>query len=366
MYLNSPLLTLNPVERHRYQHMEYLPLINARAHRLGQNRTILNNRFFEQYQRTLAYLRYRPTLTDEDLLAVTYYLLLQDRVEEGLKTLARINPKNLEEQLQYDYLTAYTAFFRDDPKPARAIAERYKDYKVDRWRNLFLTVLAQLDEIDGKGSTIVDKENRDQQQNALAAAVPTFDFRVENKQIILSSRNLSEVRVNYYLMDIELMFSQNPFLQEAGNTATHSQFSIIKPNASVVMKLDPTKPELVFNLPAEFLTKNLMIEITGMGVTKSQAYYANSLSVQLAESHGQLTVHSTKTNKPMPKAYVKVYARNNDGTVRFYKDGYTDLRGKFEYASLSTDDLDRVQTFAILVLTDTDGAIVRTAQPPKR
>ena len=68
----------------------------------------------------------------------------------------------------------------------------------------------------------------------------------------------------------------------------------------------------------------------------------------------------------MPKAYVKVYARMNDGSVRFYKDGYTDLRGIFEYAALSTNELDNVQTFAILILTETDGAIVRIAQPPKR
>ena len=28
-----------------------------------------------------------------------------------------------------------------------------------------------------------------------------------------------------------------------------------------------------------------------------------------------------------------------DGSVRFFKDGYTDLRGRFDYASVSTEDL---------------------------
>ena len=364
--LNSPLLVINPVIRHTYEHMEYLPLINARAHRLGQDRTILNNRFYEQYQRTLAMLRYHPTLTDEDMLAVSYYLLLQDRVEEGLKMLSRVNPDKLEEKIQYDYLTAYTAFFGENARAARPIAERYKDHKVDRWKNLFAAIVVQLDELDGKGPAVVDRENRDQQLNALASTEPTFDFRVDNKQILLTSKNITEVRINYYLMDIELMFSQSPFLQENANKGGASQFSIIKPNATAVHTLDAAKPTLALDLPKEFLTKNVMVEISGAGQTRSQAYYANSLNVQLAENYGTLTVTSDKTSKALPKVYVKVYAKMDDGRVRFFKDGYTDLRGKFEYASLSTDELDHVQTFSLLVLTDNEGAIVKTAQPPKR
>ncbi len=55
-----------------------------------------------------------------------------------------------------------------------------------------------------------------------------------------------------------------------------------------------------------------------------------------------------------------------DGSVRFYKDGYTDLRGRFDYSSLSTNMLDGVKKFAILVLSEEHGAVVREAQPPKR
>jgi hypothetical protein len=63
---------------------------------------------------------------------------------------------------------------------------------------------------------------------------------------------------------------------------------------------------------------------------------------------------------------VKVYSKMKGGEVRFYKDGYTDLRGRFDYASLSTNELDNVERFAVLVMSDTDGAIVREAAPPKR
>ena len=42
------------------------------------------------------------------------------------------------------------------------------------------------------------------------------------------------------------------------------------------------------------------------------------------------------------------------------------LRGRFDYVSLSTDDLDRVERFAILVATDDAGATVLEAAPPPR
>jgi len=72
------------------------------------------------------------------------------------------------------------------------------------------------------------------------------------------------------------------------------------------------------------------------------------------------------TRKPLSKAYVKAYARQQDGSVKFFKDGYTDLRGRFDYSSLSTSDLDHVDRFALLVLSDDHGAVIQEAAPPKR
>jgi len=64
--------------------------------------------------------------------------------------------------------------------------------------------------------------------------------------------------------------------------------------------------------------------------------------------------------------YVKVYARMRNGRVKFYKDGYTDLRGWLDYTSLNTNELDNVARFSMLILSDDHGAVVREAAPPKR
>src|SRR5262249_32188980 len=42
--IDSPLLTVDPVARHTYEHLEYKPLVNARAHSLGKRRQIVNDK----------------------------------------------------------------------------------------------------------------------------------------------------------------------------------------------------------------------------------------------------------------------------------------------------------------------------------
>jgi len=162
-------------------------------------------------------------------------------------------------------------------------------------------------------------------------------------------------------MDIELLFSRNPFVQQYSG-----QFSFIRPNETQVVQLDEKKTAHTFELPQKFHTSNVMVEIEAGGVKKSQAYYSHSLAVQIVENYGQLKVTHEKTGKELPKVYVKVYARMKDGTVRFYKDGYTDLRGKLDYTSLSTNELDNVEKLSLLILSETDGAVVREASPPKQ
>lgn len=383
--LSSTLLTINPVARRTYEHLDYKPLVNARAHRLGQQRQIVNAKFNEQYHRSLREFSYQRSLTDDDLMVVTYDLLLQDRIEESLTTFARVNPERLPTRLQYDYFQAYLDFFTDNPKLARAIAAKYTDYPVDRWRNAFASIKAQLDEIDGAGPKKIDTDDRNQDQTQLAATDPNFDFNVEAKQLTINHQNLDEVKVSYYLMDVELLFSRNPFVQQF-----RGQFSLIQPNrvetvglrerqvaangglgsgpegTEETKKTEATQGSKKVELPKDLHNKNVLVEITGGGQTKTQAYYSNSLTVQLIENYGQLKVTHATTNKPIAKAYVKVYAQRPDGSSRFYKDGYTDLRGRFDYSSLNTNDLDAVTKFSVLVMSDEHGAIVKEANPPKQ
>ena len=361
-YIDSKPLTIDPVVRKMYEHLDYSPLVNARAHQLGKRRHIVNERVLWQHHRLMKIFSYKRDLDDHDLMATTYYMLLQDRAEDAMGYFKRVNPAKIPTKIQYDYFTAYIDFYSDDHKLARGIADKYLEHPVDRWRNLFANVSSQLDEIDGKGAVVVDKEDRTQAQTKLAASSSSFEFKVESKKITVNYQNVDSLRVNYYLMDVELLFSTSPFVEQSGG----GQFSYIRPNASTTIKLEKGGAKHEFDLPKRYHSSNVLVEITAGGETKSQAYYSNSLALQLLESYGQVRVAHEATGKPIPKTYVKVYAQMRDGRVKFYKDGYTDLRGRFDYTSLNTNELDNVSRFALLIHSDKNGAVVREAVPPKR
>jgi hypothetical protein len=123
---------------------------------------------------------------------------------------------------------------------------------------------------------------------------------------------------------------------------------------------------LSFKIPKEIASKNVLVEIVAAGKKRTSAVYANALNVQLTENFGRLQVRHDESGKPMSKVYVKVYGRAQDGSVKFFKDGYTDLRGKFDYVSLNTNELDQVERLSLLVMSEENGALVREVSPPQR
>lgn len=360
-YIDTPLLTVNPVERHLYKHMEYAPLVNPHAHQVGRERTILNHRFREQYQRLMKVLSYRESLDNTDRLAVTYYLLLQDRIAEGLTWFHKISPKQLPTRLQYDYLRAYVSVYEENLAQARGIAQQYAEHAVPRWRQKFQNLLNQLKEAESGAADVADDKDRQQAQDQLAATEPNLEFKVEAQRIELNYQNLKSCDVNYYPMDIELLFSRNPFIQEQS-----AQFSFIRPVLSETVNLPADANVLVHELPEAFRNSNVMVELVAGGLRKAQAYYANALAVQVIENYGQIKVLHRNTRKPLSKVYVKAYVRMRGGQVKFFKDGYTDFRGRFDYVSLNTNELDDAEKLALLILSEEHGAVIREAVPPKR
>src|SRR5439155_10525007 len=211
--------------------------------------------------------------------------LLQDLIEEALATFVQVQPDRLATRLQYDYCDTYLDLFTDEPQRARTIASRYVDYPVDRWRNVFAALVNQLDEAEGKGLKVLvaghgdGDPGRGQRQGQLAATEPAFDFTVDSRQIHLTWQNLNEVRVNYYLMDVELLFSRNPFVQEVGGP-----FASIRPNVTQTMRLPTGQAKLAIPLPKDLMSRNVLVELTAAGKMLSHPYYANVMDVRLLEN----------------------------------------------------------------------------------
>jgi hypothetical protein len=167
--------------------------------------------------------------------------------------------------------------------------------------------------------------------------------------------------VRYFPLDIELLFSRQPFLGDES-----ARLGYVRPARSDSIKLGAGEVVRSVEIPADFRQRNVLVEIQAEGLTERVSYTPHAMDAQIVANYGQVRVRTTDGARPVAGAYVKVYARSAGGDVRFFKDGYTDLRGAFDYASLSTDDLDRAERFALLVLDDKLGALILEAAPPKR
>jgi hypothetical protein len=93
-------------------------------------------------------------------------------------------------------------------------------------------------------------------------------------------------------------------------------------------------------------------------------YFSTSLKVTISENLGEIKV-TDNSSKPLNKVYVKVFARMKDNSVKFYKDGYTDLRGKFNYLSLNTDQLKSLSKFSVFIMHDELGSFIKECNPPE-
>src|SRR5690606_36163930 len=267
-----------------------------------------------QYRAFLQTLTYFAGPSDDQLVAAAYYALLQDRVRDALQLLDRVAADRVTGTLQWDYLQAYVALYRDDLASARSLAERHREHPVPRWRKRFASLLAVLAEAEGAAATVVDADDRQQQQARLAATEASFDFEVEGNTIVLSHQNLDGCQLSCYRMDIELLFSRQPFMQDQSD-----RFAIVQPNHTQSLSL--SESPLRVELPAELRSANTIIEVVAAGVRRSKANYAHDLAVRMIEQYGQLRVHERSSGRALARAYVKVYARKRGGAVDFYKDG---------------------------------------------
>ena len=85
------------------------------------------------------------------------------------------------------------------------------------------------------------------------------------------------------------------------------------------------------------------------------------MRVKVQQNYGELKVF--KGDKAISGVYVKVFVRVSSN-ARFYKDGYTDIRGKFDYAHFTGTTLSGVSKFALLVTHPEWGSLMQEVDPP--
>ncbi|MEM9365063.1 MAG: hypothetical protein AAGD07_03635, partial [Planctomycetota bacterium] len=374
--LNSPLLTIHPIERHYVEHLEYSPLVRARIHRLGEKHEILNRRFMQQYRQFLRGLAFQARIADDDALAISYYLLIQNRIGESMRWFDRVPRNEVTSKLQHDYLNAYLALHRGDVNTARRIAMANKDHPVPRWRTRFTTVLNHTDQMRQLNAPerLVTKNpemalevddadlqqmDRDRRQGNAGAAQADVRIRLDGEVLRIDHRNTAEFELRFYAVDLELLFSKAPFAQ--GDLRS---LAMLVPTLRETIEPTRSVGTTVYPLSESQQRRAWIVEAVARQSRSTTLAVGGDLTTFVSEAFGQLQVLTPETSLPVTGAYVKVYAKYPDGSVRFFKDGYTDGRGRFDYVSISAAEAQGAERFAILVLDEERGVTLHDVAAP--
>ena len=395
----SSLYTYSEIDDAKiHPHLEYSPLYNARKHPFGNkndnNETnIANKEFNETYRKFIIDLLSVKELSVKEKLQLTYYLILQDRMEEAFEMFNKIKKEEIDEnknksfKIQYDYINAYLDFCFGYPefKIAKSICNKYKDFPLNHWREKFEEIEDALFIYENKEKiTMDDIENETNNKKALKKELrekePKLSYSIDSKDgnIVLLHSNITEINISLYFIDLETMFTRDPKISEIMNKDKKNEsnnmkenFGFVQPNYSETIKISEDKIKndnsTLYQIPKEYKNKNLFIEIKAESFKLFDIYLSSNLLVTITESLGELRVLKSIDNKlkPIIKAYVKVYVELNNKEVQFYKDGYTDLNGKFNYLALNTDQLKKAEKFYIYVSEEKEGAIIKECYPPK-
>ncbi|MFC7339508.1 hypothetical protein ACFQY0_20115 [Haloferula chungangensis] len=333
--LQSPLLTIDPVEHLDWQSLEFDPLVNPRIHSFGDNPRLSFETARQHYESYLDQLSWKAELSAEDQLHLSWFLFLQDRIEEAIARFEKVESNKLSTKLSYDYLQALTHFHRAEPNKSREIAAKHQHLPPGPWRERFDAVLAQADEIGALAQPQVE------QKAITEKAEPTLEIALNpDGKLRLTHQRLNQADLKLYHVDLEMLFSKNPFLYDTDDLPG------TRPNLIRQVALEGN--ETVLELPEEFRRGNVLIAADAGSTKALQILDSQAIKLEHRKVDTTLQVFDAESRTPLSACYVKVY-REQNGEPVFLKDGYTDLRGKFDYLTLTDGESPPSGDIAIFV-----------------
>lgn len=362
-------LQCNSFSLDKFNIKEYSPLTNPRTHNIGnKHHNIANKDFKDTYTTFLQYCFEKDQLNNRDRVVLCSYLVLQDRIEEALKQMGGVvrdrSLDNEELVLQLDYLTAYLSFYTEYPEytTAKTICQKYMEYHIPTWRNRFLRIAKQLSEFRGGKETFNIEEKGYDHETRINKA-EQLKVEIKDSSIYAKVRNVSSLSLSFYEIDIEILYSKDPFFNKDMTNSFNDVIPTLLKTEKVELSSDETTAK--FDIPESLVNKNLVIYVQTAMLSEKVQYFPSELEVITANDSGFIRV-SSKDKKLLPQIYVKAFSQSFDGSVSFYKDGYTDMRGIFDYSSLNADKFDSISRFSLLICSHDRGSVTKIVPKPDR
>lgn len=315
-----------------FEYLEYFPMVNPRWHPLQGHSRIANQEFRATYERFLTYLADKQQFELSDRLILAQYLVMQHRYEEAQYHISLIPPLEAAQSdlsMQYEYLSAFL-----DSSLAYDSLGRYNETVSRFWRGKWQEMGV---ETAPKQPGYFDTD--------------LMSVELVDSTLSIYSEGLAKCDLKAHIVDLELLFSRSPFLK-----ATAVASSYTSPTFSQSISL-VSGFVVKYTIPETYQLAKLMLSLDCGNHLWSGLYSKSALKVQVYSSKGLIRVVNSKL-EGVPSAYVKVYSKDSTERVDFYKDGYTDSNGKFDYSTITSDKRSKITAFSVLVTHETLGAAV--------
>lgn len=122
------------------------------------------------------------------------------------------------------------------------------------------------------------------------------------------------------------------------------------------MPLAKEVAETTIELPEALRKGNVLVAAESGNARILKVLDSRAIELRHQPQTRSVQVLDAATGKPLVKTYIKVYAETQSGEIVFHKDGYTDLRGKFDYLSHTAIDPATVKRLALLASHPEKGA----------
>jgi len=334
-----------------YQYNHLSPFTNTRVETTDALPTVFTDKYNSFLDRLALNSSSISTVGLSDKAALCCYLIKQSRFDRALSVFKTIDAKAAAAEFEetYNYMSAFFSLSMNDTDRALKIAQDYYNNEdmPPQHRGKWEAIVKQCNESkDVSSADITFIPDR------IAVAPPMYGIQCLKHKLRIDHNAAARgpVMLEFWVMDLEMLFSVQPF------AVTMDSYRFMQPNHIIKnIKLTGGKKTVV-DIPSDLHNSNAIIRLT-WGVEGQEVVindYDNEIDVQVSREAGEVRVVSTEQkscDEPVAGAYCKVYSKNNDGTTQFYKDGYTDIRGRFNFRDISTSDQNKAVRFALLVTT---------------
>jgi len=334
-----------------YQYTHLSPFTNTRVETTQALPAVFTDRYIAFLDRVALNSSSVSTVGLSDKAALCCYLIKQNRYDRALNVFKTIDAKAAAAEFEetYNYMSAFFSLTMNECDRALKIAQDYynNDNLPPQHRGKWEAIVKQCNE--SKDVSCADLTFIPER---IQVAPPMYGVECLKHKLRINHNAAARgpAMLEFWVMDLEMLFSVQPF------AVTMDSYRFMQPN-HIMKNIKLTgNMKTVVDIPSDLHNSNAIIRLT-WGVEGKEVVindYDNEIDVQVSRGAGEVRVVSTEQktcDQPVAGAYCKVYSKNNDGTTQFYKDGYTDIRGRFNFRDISTSDQLKAVRFALLVTT---------------